>query len=495
MFVPDVEIIVGTYEEFLLGYKTIKKEDAKCYLVQSFADHSHRASIRSVCANGKFLASGSADETIHVYDMNARKESGILVHHIGKEQRSWIKIECARGCKARQCHQGLQEACRESALPYRTVARCVKAFNEGCQNVADMRQPGRPSVSEEDIAQPHAAQAVADLFNQWGWEVLYHLPYSPDLSPCTVNCLSFSPNGSHLLSGGEDGSIAIFRTGSWQLEKVFAEAHKGEAVTLLSVHPSGKLALSVGTDATLRTWNLVKGRQAYATNLGKNRTGKGRAVSCLLWSPDGSMYVIAVGTEVSVYDVHTAGIMHTFQLAKKVTCICFSQVTQLVVGDEGGGLSVHSISDREQLNTFDAHKHRVKSVSFISIKDKHFLASASSSGQIKLWNCKGGKLREICHTNSDCRITCLLMLEAPQSRQLNQKHIKEECMQTHSTDISAGSETRVRSKRLRKDGGDSHLASRTLDDKAVNRNSELSPTACSFNVICTRGQKWLVEEL
>lgn len=56
----------------------------KCYLVQSFADHSHRASIRSVCANGKFLASGSADETIHVYDMNARKESGILVHHNGK---------------------------------------------------------------------------------------------------------------------------------------------------------------------------------------------------------------------------------------------------------------------------------------------------------------------------------------------------------------------------------------------------------------------------
>jgi WD40 repeat protein len=55
----------------------------KC-LIQSFADHSHRASIRSVCANGKFVASGSADETIHVYDMEARRESGILVHHSGK---------------------------------------------------------------------------------------------------------------------------------------------------------------------------------------------------------------------------------------------------------------------------------------------------------------------------------------------------------------------------------------------------------------------------
>jgi hypothetical protein len=28
MPVPDLEIIVGTYEEFLLGYKTVKKEDS-----------------------------------------------------------------------------------------------------------------------------------------------------------------------------------------------------------------------------------------------------------------------------------------------------------------------------------------------------------------------------------------------------------------------------------------------------------------------------------
>jgi hypothetical protein len=88
-----------------------------------------------------------------------------------------------------------------------------------------------------------------------------------------------------------------------------------------------------------------------------------------------------------------------------------------------------------------------------------------------------------------------VILEAPKSRQVNQKRIKEECMQTHSSDSYAGSERHVRSKRLRKDGGDSKLASRTLDDKVVNRNSELSPTSCLFNVVCTRGQKWLVEEL
>jgi len=31
------------------------------------------------------------------------------------------------------------------------VARWVKAFIKGRQNVADMRRPGRPSVSEEEV--------------------------------------------------------------------------------------------------------------------------------------------------------------------------------------------------------------------------------------------------------------------------------------------------------------------------------------------------------
>ncbi len=39
------------------------------------------------------------------------------------------------------------------------MARWVKAFNEGRQNVADMRRPGRPSVSEEEV---YALTALLD---------------------------------------------------------------------------------------------------------------------------------------------------------------------------------------------------------------------------------------------------------------------------------------------------------------------------------------------
>jgi len=38
-------------------------------------------------------------------------------------------------------------------------------------------------------------------------------------------------------------------------------------VYAISIHPSGKLALSVGKDKTMRTWNLITGKQAYVTNV------------------------------------------------------------------------------------------------------------------------------------------------------------------------------------------------------------------------------------
>ena len=38
-------------------------------------------------------------------------------------------------------------------------------------------------------------------------------------------------------------------------------------VNSVAVHPSGKLALTVGQDKSLRTWNLVDGRPAFVSNI------------------------------------------------------------------------------------------------------------------------------------------------------------------------------------------------------------------------------------
>ncbi|KAJ4437244.1 hypothetical protein ANN_17379 [Periplaneta americana] len=68
-----------------------------------------------------------------------------------EEQRSWLKIQRARGRTARQCHQGLQEVCDAAALPYLTVERWVRAFRQGRESVLDMPRSGHPPVSDEQV--------------------------------------------------------------------------------------------------------------------------------------------------------------------------------------------------------------------------------------------------------------------------------------------------------------------------------------------------------
>ncbi|GBM89670.1 hypothetical protein AVEN_2288-1 [Araneus ventricosus] len=64
------------------------------------------------------------------------------------EQRSWIKIEVARGKNASECYLGLREAC---ALPYKMLAGWVKVFYAGRNETADLHRTDRPSIPQHQI--------------------------------------------------------------------------------------------------------------------------------------------------------------------------------------------------------------------------------------------------------------------------------------------------------------------------------------------------------
>ena len=97
----------------------------------------------------------------------------------------------------------------------------------------------------------------------------------------TVNSLQFVPDCSYLISCGADGKMAFTKTNNWKVDKTFEKAHKGSSVNYVSVHSSGKLALSIGNDMILRTWNLINGRQAFATSH-KNKAF-GNRICCVVY--------------------------------------------------------------------------------------------------------------------------------------------------------------------------------------------------------------------
>jgi protein MAK11 len=299
-----LEIIVGSYEEFLLGYNLTKKK--KTYqLVQTFTNHSHCASIRSVAVTSKYLASGSSDETIKLFNLKRRSEIGGLIEHSG-----------------------------------------------------------------------------------------------------TVNSLQFWKN-SHLFSAGDDGKLCLFKTKGWECMRTLL-GHK-ESITSLAVHPSGKLALTVSKDKHLRTWNLIKGRSAFITNL---KT----VAELVLWSPDGSLYAIASGNNVTVYKVETAGVINVIDFGKKVLAVSFVDNNRIAIGGEGENIEIHRADIRSVQCFFKAHSNRVKGLQCVKSLDEEncvWLVSASSDGFIKIWNLHLEKLDEtpelVTQVNTTCRITCLVV--------------------------------------------------------------------------------------
>ncbi|GAB0100158.1 p21-activated protein kinase-interacting protein 1-like [Sergentomyia squamirostris] len=299
-------VIVGTYEEFLLGFtfQDSKTENLPGKISKIFASHSHVASIRCVAGCGEIVASGGADDKIFINCLKSRQEIAILT-----------------------------------------------------------------------------AQSS------------------------TVNTVEFSPDGSHLFAGCADGSMLAYACDTWEVVKVWKDAHKGSSVNQIRIHPSGKLALSLGGDLTLRTWNLIKGRQAYATNL-KSKQELGRIVECVEWAPNGEFFALSGSKIVQIWSSQDASVKTTINCTSRPTCLTWITSNILAIGMESGQILLNDASGNLPEKLIEAHSKRVKG---ISCRNSQFVTSVGSSGDVTVWSVSvdSRELKKITSTNIGCRPTCV----------------------------------------------------------------------------------------
>ncbi|KAF8317200.1 WD40 repeat-like protein [Clavulina sp. PMI_390] len=128
----------------------------------------------------------------------------------------------------------------------------------------------------------------------------------------SITHLAF-PTRTHLISASEDGTIALFHTRDWELLLVL-KGHKGR-VNCVAVHPSGKVALSVGKDRALRMWDLMRGKPSASTMLGK----EGEVVR---WETGGKRFVVASGNTADVYSTDMK-LIQSIQHASRIQDVRF----------------------------------------------------------------------------------------------------------------------------------------------------------------------------
>jgi protein MAK11 len=135
---------------------------------------------------------------------------------------------------------------------------------------------------------------------------------------------------THLLSASEDGAVCIWRTSDWECLHILG-GHKA-AVVDVAVHPSGKLALSLSKDHTMKLWNLVQGRCSFTRRLKPD-------ANRIHFSGEGAAYLVVTANTVQA---HT-----TIDNAQVCEVVHKQRVNQalFVSGSEGDGWNVLSLGE------------------------------------------------------------------------------------------------------------------------------------------------------
>lgn len=142
----------------------------------------------------------------------------------------------------------------------------------------------------------------------------------------TPTCSSFAPtklSSTHALIGFSSGKIVIYKRKSWSIEHILM-GHDEKGVNCITVHRSGKMALSGGRDGKIVLWDLMRGRLSFIYKVPSILKEKKSIINHIIWSNDGMGYAYCTNEgHVSVRDVRTEDILLDVTLPTRVNQICF----------------------------------------------------------------------------------------------------------------------------------------------------------------------------
>ena len=357
--------------------KTIKLWDTSTgEQIQTFA---HKSNIESVAfsPDGHSLASGSFDNTIKLWDIKTGNCLDTFIGHSG----------AVFSVKYSPDSQQLATGSDDSTIKLWDInsAKCINTLKGHSKRVNSVAY----SPDNKSVASGSNDKTVKI------WDVVTGscLSSFKQHTNCVVS-LDFNPSGSQLVSGSYDKSIKLWNIESGQCLRTFKSGSSYHFSATFS--PNGKYIASDGYDDTIKLWEVDTG--VLINTFEKHSS----TVFSVAFSPDGQY--IASGSydrTVKIWSMTTKQCLHTFEQGfNKIYSIALCPKGQfLVSGSFDKTVKIWDKINGECLHSLKPFSDAVLSLGFSP--NGKFIACGSGGGSIKIWNIENREYMHSFNQHSD----------------------------------------------------------------------------------------------
>jgi len=328
---------------------------------------SHMGAVHSVVfsPDGKTLATGSADNTVKLWNVNTGQPLRILKGH----NSNVLSVVFSPDGKT------LATGSADNTVKLWKVSTGqplhILKGHSGAALSAGFSPDGKTLASG-------SADNTVKLWNVSTGEPLRTLKGHGNI----VNSVVFSPDGKTLASGSADNTVKLWNVSTGEPLRTL----KGSYVYSVVFSPDGKTLASGSDDTTVKLWNVSTGQPLHTLK------GHSSYIYSVVFSPDGK--TLASGsddTTVKLWNVSTGQPLRTLKgHTSTVYSVVFSPDGKtLATGSADTTVKLWNISMSQPLRIFKGHNGTVLSAVFSP--NGRTLASSSGDTTVKLWNVSTGQ--------------------------------------------------------------------------------------------------------